>query len=225
MTGSKPCPFRRHRPLIYLPATLRGLHQLPPFPKTFNYVTAHNFFIWRLRTASLLPEAEIEEAFRGYERICAVYPRLDADLVSSHMDLKPENILFDGHSVWLIDWMAALLNDRYFDLAIVANFVVTNEVDERTYLAKYFGQPPDEYQRARFFLMCQVMHMLSAAVFLLLGSAGKTDSKRRESALVPRFSRADLGGRDRPFGQRAEDRLWPGSRGRTSAEYAASAIG
>jgi thiamine kinase-like enzyme len=166
-------PFPTAQALIYLPATLRGLHLLPPFPKTFNYVTAHKFFIWRLRAASLLPEAEIDEVFRGYERICAVYPRLDADLVSCHMDLKPENILFDGRRVWLIDWMAAFLNDRYFDLAIVANFVVTKEADERTYLAEYFGQPPDEYQRARFFLMCQVMHMLSAAVYLLLGSAGK----------------------------------------------------
>src|ERR1035437_5001389 len=52
-------------------------------------------------------------------------PRLDADLVSCHMDLKPENILYDGRRVWLIDWMAAFLNVRYFDLAIVANFVVT----------------------------------------------------------------------------------------------------
>jgi thiamine kinase-like enzyme len=40
--------------------------------------------------------------------------------------LKPENILFDGHRVWLLDWKAALVNDRYFDLAIAANFVVTN---------------------------------------------------------------------------------------------------
>ena len=165
-------PFSTAQALVCLPATLRGLHRLPPFPKTFNYVTAHKFFIWKLRAASLLPEAQIEEVFRGYERICAVYPRLDADLVSCHMDLKPENILFDGRRVWLIDWMAAHLNDRYFDLAIVANFVVTNEAEERTYLAEYFGQPPDEYQGARFFLMCQVLHMLSAAVFLLLGLAG-----------------------------------------------------
>ena len=140
----EPVPFPMAQALIYLPATLRGLHLLPPFPKTFNYVTAHKFFIWRFRTASLLPEAEIDEVFSGYERICAVYPRLDADLVSCHMDLKPENILFDGRRVWLIDWMAAFLNDRYFDLAIAANFVVTNEGDERTYLTEYFGQPPDE---------------------------------------------------------------------------------
>jgi hypothetical protein len=177
-------PLPTAQALIYVPATLRQLHLLPPFPKTFNYVTAHKFFIWRLRTASLLPDAEIEEVFRGYEQICAVYPRLDADFVSCHMNLKPENILFDGRRVWLMDWMAAFLNDRYFDLAIAANFVVTNELDERTYLAKYFGQPSDEYQRARFFLMRQVMHMLSAAVFLLLGSAGKPIKKE---ANLPSF--------------------------------------
>jgi len=121
--------------LLLLPRTLRKLHALPPFPKVFNYVTAHKFFIWRFRAAGQLPQGEIDEAFRRYEQICAVYPRLDADIVSSHMDLKPENILFDGHRVWLIDWMAAALNDRYFDLAIIANFLVDSEADERTLLA------------------------------------------------------------------------------------------
>jgi aminoglycoside phosphotransferase len=159
--------------LVQLPATLRRLHALPPLLKPFNYVTAHNFFIWRLRGSGLLPEREVEEAFRRYRQIGACYPRLDADLVFCHMDLKPENILFDGRRAWLIDWMAASINDRYLDLAIVANFVVTKGVEERLYLAEYFGQPPDEYQLARFFLMRQILHMLSAAVFLLLGSAGK----------------------------------------------------
>src|SRR5262249_42925761 len=52
-------------------------------------------------------------------------------------------------------------------------FVVTNDVDEGIYLEQYFGHQPDEYQRARFFLMRQVVHMMSAAIFLLLGAAGK----------------------------------------------------
>ena len=77
----------------------------------------------------------LNEVFRGCERICTVYPRLDADLVSCHMDLKPENILFDGRRVWLVDWTAAFLNDRYFDLAVFANFVVANEADETSHLS------------------------------------------------------------------------------------------
>jgi hypothetical protein len=166
-------PFPVTEALVRIPGALRRLHALPPFPKALNYVTMHNGFVWRFRAANLLPKSEIEEVFTRYAQVSAVYPRVDSDMVSCHNDLKPENILFDGHSVWLAGWKAALLNDRYFDLAIVANFVVANDAEERTYLQEYFGQPPDEYQLARLFLMRQVMHMLSAAVFLLLGSSDK----------------------------------------------------
>jgi len=166
-------PFPETQALILIPATLRNLHALPPFSKAFNYVTAHNGFIWRFRTANLVAASEIEEVFTRYDQVCAAYPRLNTDMVSCHSDLKPENILFDGQRVWLVDWQAAFLNDRYFDLAVAANFVITSDADERTYLEAYFGQPPDGYECARFFLMRQVTHMFYAAVFLMLGSAGK----------------------------------------------------
>lgn len=182
-------PFSEAQALIQLPGTLRTLHALPPFPKTFNYVTAHNGFIWRFREAGLLPKAEIEEIFTRYEQVCAAYPRLDSDMVSCHMDLKPENILFDGQRVWLVDWEAAFVNDRYFDLAIVANFVVASDADEWIYLELYFGQRPDGYQRARFFLMRQVLHMLAAAVFVLLGSAGKPISQNENLPSFREFHR------------------------------------
>ena len=178
-------PFPATQALARLPETLRRLHALPRFPKAFNYVTAHNGFIWRFRKAGLLPATEIEEVFTLYERVCAVYPRLDADMVSCHMDLKPENILFDGQRVWLVDWQAAFVNDRYFDLAVVANFVLTSDADEWIYLEQYFGQRPNEYQRARFFIMRQIVHMFYAAVFLLLGSAGKPINQR---AGLPSFT-------------------------------------
>ena len=166
-------PFPVTEALVRMPGVLRILHALPPFSKALNYVTMHNGFIWRFRAANLLPKGETEEIFTRYAQVAAVYPRRDSDMVSCHNDLKPENILFDGQRVWLVDWEASLLNDRYFDLAIVANFVVTNEAEERAYLQEYFGRPLDEYELARFFLMRQVMHLLSAAVFLLLGSSGK----------------------------------------------------
>jgi aminoglycoside phosphotransferase (APT) family kinase protein len=159
-------PFPATQALVQLPGTLRRLHALPPFPKAFNYVTAHNGFIWRFRKASLLRKGEIEEVFTRHEQVCAAYPRLDSDMVSCHMDLKPENILFDGQRVWLADWQAAFVNDRYFDLAVAANFLLTSDADELTYLERYFGQQPNEYQRARFFLMRQVVHMFYATVFL-----------------------------------------------------------
>jgi hypothetical protein len=170
-------PFPATQALVQPPRTLGRLHALPPFPKAFNYVTAHNFFIWRFRKASLLPQGEIEKVFIRYEQVCAAYPCLDSDMVSCHSDLKPENILFDGQRMWLVDWQAAFVNDRHFDVGVAANFLVTNDADEWTYLEQYFGQRPDEYQRARLFLMRQAVHMFYAAVFLLLGSVGEPISQ------------------------------------------------
>ncbi|MDQ1469646.1 MAG: hypothetical protein QOJ99_1126 [Bryobacterales bacterium] len=139
-----------------------------------NKETAPEEFIRRFQAATILPEGEREELFARYAQLSAVYPQHDPDMVSSHNDLfKPDNILFDGHRVWLVDWEAAFLNDRYADLAVVANLIVTNDAEERVYLQEYFGQPPDQYQLARFFLMQQVVHIFYAMVFLLFGSWGK----------------------------------------------------
>lgn len=139
-------PLSINEALIRIPRTLRKLHALPLFPKAFNFVTMHNTFIWRFQAADFLPRNEIAEVFQQYARIAAIYPRLPSDIVFYHDDLKPENILFDGHQLWLADWQAAFVNDHYFDLAIVANFVLNNHTDELTYLQKYFEQSPDDYQ-------------------------------------------------------------------------------
>jgi thiamine kinase-like enzyme len=82
-------------------------------------------------------------------------------------------MLFDGNRLWLVDWEAAFQNDRYADLAVVANMIVTNESEERLYLQEYFGETPDEYRRARFYLMRQLAHMFYAMAFLTLESSGK----------------------------------------------------
>jgi len=180
---AKPLPAAEA--LVRAPAALRRLHELPPFPGVPNHINtscmflmnkgpAVDGFIQRVQAANILPKAESAELFARYEQVAAIYPHHHEDMVSSHNDLfKPDNILFDGSSVWLVDWEAAFLNDRYADLAVVANLFVSNDAQERIYLREYFGQPPDEYQRARFFLMRQVAHMFYAIGFLWLGFAGK----------------------------------------------------
>ena len=177
-------PFPVTEALVRMPAALRTLHALPPFPGVPNHLnsscmflmnqgTAVDGFIRRFQAANILPEGESQEILPRYAQLAAVYPSHDPDMVSSHNLFKPDNILFDGHRVWLVDWEAAFLNDRYADLAVVANLVVTNDAEERVYLQEYFGQPPDRYQLARFFLMQQVAHIFYAMAYLLQGSSGK----------------------------------------------------
>jgi thiamine kinase-like enzyme len=72
-----------------------------------------------------------------------------------------------------VDWEAGFLNDRYFDLAVVANFVITNDAEEEAYLRTYFGEAAGAYRLARFYLMRQIAHMSYAMVFMRLGSIGK----------------------------------------------------
>ena len=169
--------------LVRIPAALRALHALPPFPGapfnttcTFllNKGPALDGFLEKFRASSILPGNQTEKLFARYLQVAAVYSRLDSDLAPGHNDLfKPDNMLFDGNRLWLVDWEASFQNDRYADLAVVANMIVTNESDERIYLQEYFGEPPDEYQRAQFYLMRQLAHMFYAMAFLTLGSSVK----------------------------------------------------
>jgi hypothetical protein len=194
-------PFPAPDALIRMPAVLRVLHALPPFPGCDDHLNttcmflmkqgpAVEGFIHKVQAANVLSKDESEELFAWYARVVAVYPRQDADMVSSHNDLfKPDNVLFDGERVWLVDWEAAFLNDRYADLAAVANLVVTSDAEERAYLQAYFGQPPDPYQEARFFLMRQIVHMFYTMVFLLLGSSGEAAQQSEKAPGFQAFMR------------------------------------
>ena len=175
-------PFAATDALRRVPAALRALHALSAFPVApFNTTCtfllhkgpALEGFLQKFRAANILPEHDLEELLAQYERVAAALSPLDPDLAPSHNDLfKPDNILFDGRRLWLVDWEAAFQNDRYADLAVVANMLVANEADEQIYLQEYFGAPPVPYQAARFYLTKQLAHIFYTMAFLSLGCAG-----------------------------------------------------
>jgi aminoglycoside phosphotransferase (APT) family kinase protein len=178
----KAVPLPAKDALYLIPVALRTLHALPPFPGapfnttcTFllNEGPALDGFLQKFRASNVLGSAGTEELLARYEQVREVYLRLDPDMAPGHNDLfKPDNMLFDGNRLWLVDWEASFQNDRYADLAVVANMIVTNESEEKAYLREYFGEPANEYQRARFYLMKQVAHMFYAMAFLTLASPG-----------------------------------------------------
>lgn len=165
---------------LRMAGALRTLHTLPLFPPPArgDYLTTMDGFGRRFQAASLLPEPVAGELFPRYTELLDAYRRLPADLVSCHNDVKPQNTLFDGVRVWLVDWEAAFLNDRYVDLAIVGNFFVPNQAAEQAYLAEYFGEPAGSHRIARFYLMRQLIHMFySALICTLLSATGNTISQ------------------------------------------------
>jgi aminoglycoside phosphotransferase (APT) family kinase protein len=176
---------------LRMAATIRRLHSLPgfPSPKMGNYFDAmNNGFVRRFQAAHLLPESATEELFRRYDEGLRVYPRDDKDQVASHNDLKPQNMRFDGERIRLVDWESAFLNDRYVDLAVVANFFVEDEAQEERYLNAYFGEPAgerSEYRRARFFLMRQALSMFYAALLFL--EAARAGLSIDANMTVPNF--------------------------------------
>ena len=154
---------------------LRNLHALPKFAYQLQYLDASDAFLKKFQASKIIPESLTKNLFELYSRIGNVYPRNDADnLVSCHNDVKRDNIIFDGSRPWLVDWEAARLNDRYVDLAAIANFVVKTEKDETEFLTRYFGKTFDEYNQARFFLMSQVVHMFCFTLCAIPGSAGRS---------------------------------------------------
>ena len=153
---------------------LRDLHALPKFSYRLNFIDASDTFLQKFLALNIVSENKITDLLVSYERMGKVYPRDDEDnLVSCHNDVKRDNIIFDGVRPWLVDWEASRLNDRYVDLAAIANFVVKTEKDETEFLKRYFGEAFNEYNQARFFLMSQVIHMFCFTLCSIGGSAGK----------------------------------------------------
>jgi len=172
-----PVPLREYPGplLIGIVDAIKAIQSAPLFPPLAHSMDLVDRFIEQFRSLETLPERATREHFACYARIQEVYPRHDTDLVSSHNDLNPRNILFDGKRLWVVDWDTAFRNDRYADLASVANFFFRDEPDEEeTLLRAYFGDTLDEYRRARFFLMRQVSHMAYAMLLLLSATAGQS---------------------------------------------------
>ena len=145
---------------------IRALHQTPAFPPLVDYMTGMDAVLAGLQATGLLAPEATSELLDCYGRLRAVYQTDPADLVSSHNDLNPRNILYDGRRLWFIDWESSFLADRHVDLATLANFITHTEDEEDLLLRTYFGQAPDERQRARHAVMRQINHLFYGLTML-----------------------------------------------------------
>ena len=159
-------PGAGHALVVELAQAVRVLHETPAFPPLVDGLEAMDGLIARLRAMDILDGAATAELFARYDAVRAGYRTRAEDLVSSHNDLNPGNVLYDGVRLWLVDWEAAFLADRYIDLATVANWFTRDAAGEAMLLATYFGRAPAPEERARFDRMRLVNHVFTGAIFL-----------------------------------------------------------
>ncbi|HEY0433992.1 MAG TPA: phosphotransferase, partial [Chitinophagaceae bacterium] len=142
-----------------VPQLIRKLHALPKFGFRLNYFESVSKWLPRFIEKNILSEIAHKELMSRHQAMVAAYPvNAIEEWVASHNDTKPENMVFDGTRVWLIDWEAAFLNDRYLDLAIIANFLVVTPSDEHDFLHEYLDRAATDYEITRFYVMRAILH-------------------------------------------------------------------
>ncbi len=145
--------------IVELAQAVRALHATPAFPPLVDYMAGMQMVIGQQLQSGVLDPSVFRELLDRYGELAAVYRTADSDLVSSHNDLNPGNVLYDGSRLWLVDWEASFLADRYVDLATVGGWFTHDAAGEDLLLRTYFGGPPTWEQHARFTVMRQVNHV------------------------------------------------------------------
>lgn len=166
----------------------RRLHATPAFPPLVDYMDGMASVIGQLRNTALLTPAALDAELEGYAALDRAYRRLAPEPVSSHNDLNPRNILVEEGRLWVVDWEAAFLADRYVDLATLANNVTRDETELAGLCGAYFGRAPSAAELARLFLARQVNRVFYGVMFLS-GLA----AERPEARIAPADVEADLG--------------------------------
>ena len=181
------------KPLIVeLAQAVRVLHQTPAFPSLVDYLAGMQGLIATNRACGILDAGTLAPVLARYDVLRAGYQTAARDLVSSHNDLNPGNLAYDGRRIWLLDWDAAFLADRYVDIATIANWFANDPEREDLLLTTYFNAPVDAEQRARLYLMRQVNHMFYGMTFLN-GAAVERPAARLSGLACPTL--AEIGRR------------------------------
>ena len=170
--------------IVELAQAARLLHETPAFPPLGDYLDGLSDMIEAFRALEVLEPESVEELFARFADLRAAYRTREADLVSSHNDLNPGNIVYDGTRLWLVDWDAAFLADRYVDLATLAGWFTRDAAGEAMLLATYFGRPPTPEERARFEVMRLVNHVFTGVIFLTTAATERPGSRLADRTLA-----------------------------------------
>ncbi len=173
-----------HGLVTELAQAVRMLHETSAFPPLVDYLDGLDGLIDQHRQSNFLDPAATVELFARYAELSGEYRTRSKDLVSSHNDLNPGNVIYDGRRLWLVDWEAAFLADRYVDLATVANWFTGDAAGGEALLRTYFGRAPEADEVARFQIMRLVNHVFAGVIFLNVTAAERPGVRLDDRSLV-----------------------------------------
>jgi aminoglycoside phosphotransferase len=177
-------PHAGHALIVELAQAARLLHETPAFPPLGEYLKGVSGLIDQFRALDILEPVATEELFARFADLRGAYRTRPTDLVSSHNDLNPGNVVYDGTRLWLVDWDAAFLADRYVDLATLANWFTRDAAGEAALLATYFGRSPEPQEQARFDTMRLVNHLFAGVIFLNTALGERPDARLADRTLA-----------------------------------------
>jgi thiamine kinase-like enzyme len=165
--------FTPDKLILEIATTVKAIHAIPSGTDGQALFETVDAMINQFKQIRMLSGPVFDECFANYEILKSRISLIESDKVFSHNDLNPNNILCDGKRIWIIDWDAAHLNDRYIDLANLANFFVHTEEEEQVFLDAYFDEDTNEFKKARFFTMRQVCRIVYAMLMFQLAAQHK----------------------------------------------------
>ena len=129
---------RRPDGLRRIAATLKRVHEGPPFPARFDSFRVCEAYLATARARRVSPPPQYERAKKTADEIERA--RGAPQPVPCHNDLLNANFIAAGGDVRIVDWEYAGMGDRFFDLA---NFSINHELSDAEndhLLAAYFGK-------------------------------------------------------------------------------------
>lgn len=146
---------------------LRSLHDVSGFVPTGDHLANIRGVLTMLPAMGRVAPGLLDEHVARLDELAAAYPWDPSTFVASHNDPNQFNVIFDGQRLWLIDWETSSRNDRFVDLAVLANHEGAESMSDLL-LATYLGHAPSDVDRARLGLMQQVARLFAGAILLLI---------------------------------------------------------
>jgi thiamine kinase-like enzyme len=150
---------------ISLAKFLHKIHRGPKFPTTcniFEKINKNIDLVKSVKSSSAIPLNEIQVA------LDLIYSVLKPYLTETpcHFDLSPANIFIQGENIKAIDFETAANGDPFYDVARIVMSYCPKKAQEQAFLKLYLEHEPTEKEKAKLYLMKEVVYIDGALELL-----------------------------------------------------------